>query len=200
MDTYKHHLALLREGLAKALPDRIISKDFINHDQREREELLKGVVTVLLPRIKPGETWSSSVTLMIIGQVEVSQREDSPEAVEDAELKLYHELRRYLKNTSGLPNIELVDVHFSAQREHPFGWVSIDAIYGPIDEADIEGIDNPSEIMPPGVNESELKSGNMDIDIRPHESREEHEKWLKGDYSSSQPEAQIHMEFKHADD
>ena len=196
MNVVEHTLKQLRIGLTNALPDRIVSEDFINHDQRNRDEIFQGIVTVLLKKIRPSDDWSSYLDLIIIGQIEVSQRDSHPHDAERAELKLYHELRRYLRNATGLPHISLEDVKFSAQIEHPFGWVAIDARCGPINEACIEGIDDPDEIFPPDVNVGALKTGHFDIDIRPHESDEEHQKWLKGDYSDSQPEAQIDVEFK----
>lgn len=200
MNCIEHTLAELRKGLIKALPGRIISDDFINHSERNHEELVQGVVTVLLQSIQLQDDWVSSLKLTIIGQVLVPTREGMPHDAEVAEQKLYHELRRYLRNARDLPAMSIDSVKFSAQIEHPFGWVVLDVLCGPVDESSIEKIGWPEEIYPPGIEVGELKEGHFDIDLEPHESDEEHQKWLQGDYSHSQPEAQIDMEFKHADD
>ncbi|MTD32408.1 hypothetical protein [Paludibacterium denitrificans] len=56
--------------------------------------------------------------------------------------------------------------------------------------------DDDATAYPPTIHVGNLKAVNMDIDIPPHDSDAEHQKWLKGDYSTSQPELQIDQEFQ----
>jgi len=53
----------------------------------------------------------------------------------------------------------------------------------------------PQDMYPPNVIVSDLKGVNALIDIEPHESRAEHEKWLNRDFSKSVPDAEMNIEY-----
>lgn len=183
----------LRSNLGIALSDRVMSKDFVDFQQRRLDQLEKGIVTVLLPDMEQTDEWESTLKLMMVGQLAVPEREGTPHDIEVAELKLYQQLRAFLRNPgAGVPRLKARRIRFSSQTEFPFGWVSIELECGPLDMA----ADDDATGYPPTVHVSDLKAVNMDIDIPPRDSDAEHQKWLNGDYSTSQPELQIDQEFQ----
>ena len=198
MNVYANDLKRLRDGIRSALPGVIVNDSLIDHAQFRRGELLNGAVTVLLERIDTSDDWYSTMKVLITGQMEVKSAEKKEETgalVEAAELALFSKLRRYLRNTGGLPAVKLKEVVFSAQSKVPFGWFLIRADYGGIDET--QGDDTADDgIYPPNVLVSDFNSMHIDIDVKPHETQAEHKKWLDGDYSSSQPEADLTVERK----
>ena len=198
MNIFQTEIEQLKTALAAALPGVRVNGSLIEHEELRRDELLQGVVTVLLERIKPNDDWGSTLQLLITGQVEVipaANPDNTGALVEAAELDLYARLRAWLRNSGGLPNLALADVEFSAQSKVPFGWFLIRADYGGIDET--QGDDTADDgIYPPNVLVSDFNSMHIDIDVKPHETQAEHKKWLDGDYSSSQPEADLTVEQK----
>lgn len=198
MNIFQAEIEQLKTALAAALPGVRVNGSLIEHEELRRDELLQGVVTVLLERIKPNDDWGSTLQLLITGQVEVipaANPDNTGALVEAAELDLYARLRAWLRNSGGLPNLAVADVEFSAQSKVPFGWFLIRADYGGIDET--QGDDTADDgIYPPNVLVSDFNSMHIDIDVKPHETLAEHKKWLDGDYSSSQPEADLTVERK----
>ncbi|OWY40062.1 hypothetical protein CEK28_04825 [Xenophilus sp. AP218F] len=187
-------LAALRASLAAALPGRIHSPDFVDHPRRQPAELEKGVVTVLMPDIQPDD-WQSNLSLKVVGQVQVHERSSLPHDVEAAELALYSQLVAWLRNPgAGVPRLQARAARFSSQMEFPYGWVALDVSCGPIDDA----AGDDGELYPPNLQPGHLSGTHIDIDLSPHETREEHHKWLNGDYRASQPE--LTLETKHAAD
>ena len=62
MSAIARTLSTLRRQLALALPDRLISPDLIDHSNRQRDELERGVVTVVLPGVAMDE-WQDTLQL-----------------------------------------------------------------------------------------------------------------------------------------
>lgn len=196
MNCFQYHLDALKAGIEKAMPDVIVNRSLIDHTELRRDELLTGVITILMERINVQNDWTSSLRVLITGQLEVepaAEQEQTGGLVEVAELALFSRLRAFLRNTGGLPHIDLEFVEFSAQSKVPYGWFVLRINYGPLNEASSDMLDE--EIYPSNVIVSDLKGVNARIDIEPHEMRKEHEKWLDDDFSSSVPDAEVNIEY-----
>lgn len=196
MNCFQYHLDALKAGIEKAMPDVIVNRSLIDHTELRRDELLTGVITILMERINVQNDWTSSLRVLITGQLEVepaAEQEQTGGLVEVAELALFSRLRAFLRNTGGLPHIELEFVEFSAQSKVPYGWFVLRINYGPLNEASSDMLDE--DIYPSNVIVSDLKGVNARIDIEPHEMRKEHEKWLDDDFSSSVPDAEVNIEY-----
>lgn len=199
MNCFQQYLDDLKAGIETAIPDVLVNRSLIDHTDLRRDELLQGVITILLERIVVRDDWSSSLRVLITGQLEVEPADDPEQIgglVEVAELALFSKLRAFLRNTGGLPHIELDFVEFSAQSKVPYGWFVLRINYGPLNEANMnEQGEVPQDMYPPNVIVSDLKGVNALIDIEPHESRAEHEKWLNRDFSKSVPDAEMNIEY-----
>lgn len=196
MNCFQYHLDALKAGIEKAMPDVIVNRSLIDHSELRRDELLTGVITILMERINVQNDWTSSLRVLITGQLEVepaAEQEQTGGLVEVAELALFSRLRAFLRNTGGLPHIDLEFVEFSAQSKVPYGWFVLRINYGPLNEASSDMQDE--DIYPSNVIVSDLKGVNARIDIDPHEMRKEHEKWLDDDFSSSVPDAEVNIEY-----
>lgn len=196
MNCFQYHLDALKAGIEKAMPDVIVNRSLIDHSELRRDELLTGVITILMERINVQNDWTSSLRVLITGQLEVepaAEQEQTGGLVEVAELALFSRLRAFLRNTGGLPHIDLEFVEFSAQSKVPYGWFVLRINYGPLNEASSDMLDE--DIYPSNVIVSDLKGVNARIDIEPHEMRKEHEKWLDDDFSSSVPDAEVNIEY-----
>lgn len=203
MNIIEYEMKKLKHGIAEALPKRVVSESLIDHAEWRRPELLKGVVTVMLERIKNDDEWTSMLQVLITGQLEIELPDDKDTMgalVEAAEVELYSELRAFLRNTGGLPNVEVQDVEFSAHSKAPFGWFLMRAQYGPINEActdwDFGDLDAPPNMYPPGVLVTKFGGADIKIDAEPHETDEVHKKWLAGELTPEKPEATLTVEFK----
>ncbi|MCX8749254.1 hypothetical protein J3U75_07640 [Snodgrassella sp. B3088] len=196
MNCFQYHLDALKAGIEKAMPDVIVNRSLIDHTELRRDELLTGVITILMERINVQNDWTSSLRVLITGQLEVepaAEQEQTGGLVEVAELALFSRLRAFLRNTGGLPHIDLEFVEFSAQSKVPYGWFVLRINYGPLNEASSDMLDE--DIYPSNVIVSDMKGVNARIDIEPHEMRKEHEKWLDDDFSSSVPDAEVNIEY-----
>ena len=201
MNVFEHELGRLKDGIAAALPGVKVQRSLIDHAQLRREELLLGVVTVLLEKIKPANEWGSHLQVLITGQLEVMtspKRDDVGEAVEMAEAALYARLRAFLRNTGGLPHIEVDEVLFSGQSKAPYGWFLLRAQYGLINEACSDFVpigEQPDGLYPPDVVVTDLSGVHINIDVEPHVDAAVHQQWVAGDYSNGQPEAKMDLEL-----
>lgn len=202
MNIIEHEMQKLKHGIAAAMPSRIVSGSLIDHAEWRREELLKGVITVMLERIKSDDEWTSTLQVLITGQLEIEPPADKDTMgalVETAEVSLYSELRAFLRNTGGLPAVDVQDVEFSAHSKAPFGWFLLRAQYGPINEActdwDFGGSDAPPNMYPPSVSVTKFAGADIKIDAEPHESDAVHNKWLNGEATAEQPDATLTVEL-----
>ncbi|OQS44030.1 hypothetical protein [Chromobacterium haemolyticum] len=192
MSAIARTLSTLRRQLALALPDRLISPDLIDHSNRQRDELERGVVTAVLPEVAMDE-WQDTLQLKLVGQVAVAERDTTQQDVERAELRMLQQLRAFLRNPGGdLPRLRCERALLSGQFEYPFGWVALDVACGPLDLSDSPD----DELYPPPVAFGQLTHAHLDIDAPPHESAAEHQKWLAGDYSGSKPEADMDLKLR----
>ncbi len=204
MNIISYEMEKLKRGIAAAMLARVVSHSLIDHAELRRDELLKGVVTVMLERIKSDDEWTAVLQVLITGQLEIEPPADKDTMgalVEAAEAELYSELRAFLRNTGGLPAVEVQEVEFSAHSKAPFGWFVLRANYGPINEActdwDSGDLAAPPNMYPPGVLVTPFGGADIKIDVEPHESDAVHNQWLAGEKTAEQPDATIKVEFKH---
>lgn len=202
MNIIEYEMQKLKRGIAAAMPARVVSESLIDHAELRREELIKGVITVMLERIKNDDDWTATLQVLITGQLEIdlpANKDTMGALVEAAEISLYSELRAFLRNTGGLPNIDVQDVEFSAHSKAPFGWFLLRAQYGPINEActdwDFGDSETPPNLYPPGVSVTKFGGADIKIDAEPHESDAVHNKWLNGETTAEQPDATLTVEL-----
>lgn len=202
MNIISYEMEKLKRGIAAAMPARVVSHSLIDHAELRRDELLKGVVTVMLERIKNDDDWTATLQVLITGQLEIEPPADKDTMgalVEAAEAELYSELRAFLRNTGGLPAVEVQEVEFSAHSKAPFGWFVLRANYGPINEActdwDFGDLPAPPNMYPPGVLVTPFGGADIKIDVEPHESDAVHNKWLNGETTAEQPDATLTVEL-----
>ena len=185
----------LKRAIAAGMPARFVSGSLIEHEELRRAELLQGVITVLLERIKNDDDWTSTLQVLITGQLEVElpvDKDGMGALVESAEINLYSELRSVLRQLGNLPGIEVEGVEFSAHSKAPFGWFLLRAQYGPINEActdwDFGDLPAPPNMYPPSVLITPLGGVDIKVDIEPHESAAVHQKWLLGEKKKKKPD------------
>lgn len=190
----RRQLDVLRDRFALALPGRTVSRSFYDHAQHRADDLERGVVTLLMRKRRPVDDWSIELELSLIGQLQNPDRDAVPADTENLELELEAELQAICRNPGNdMPRIIVRSVQTSSQIEHPFGWVAMEITVGPIDAA----MADDSELYPPTLTlPSSFAGMQVDIDIPPHESRTEHERWLERNYASSRPELSTTVELK----
>ncbi len=126
-------MAAIESALRTALPTRVISRTLIDFADRPRPELREGVLTLLCRGERDyantigREAQLGTIDLSIVGQVEIDEKQPA-EAVEQAELALYEELRAFcVTRTAATANLLLRSVQFSGQLERPYGWFLAEA-------------------------------------------------------------------------
>lgn len=76
MNCFQQYLDDLKAGIETAIPDVLVNRSLIDHTDLRRDELLQGVITILLERIVVRDDWSSSLRVLITGQLEVEPADD----------------------------------------------------------------------------------------------------------------------------
>lgn len=191
MNPYSNLLRCLRAAARDGMPTRIVATNYVAHANREIHDLYAGVVTFLLQQSAIGE-WANTLTLTVVGQVAVNERERDQIDTEGAELALFNEFLAWSRNPG--PRVPPLTIEgaaqFSAQLDHPYGWWALRLRVGPF-----ELIDYGDDLYPPTVNDPGPYTGaDVDIDVDPHEPNAEHRKWLRGNYSSSAPDLQTRID------
>lgn len=129
----------LDTALAAALPTRIVTRNFIDAPERDDADLAQGVVTILvlgadnLSGPPDLAEMTGQARLMLLGQIKVGE-DSTGSAIEDAELTLFNELKAFAAEPgAGLCSFDLISVAFSAQLDHPYGWLRCEAVYAELD-------------------------------------------------------------------
>ena len=187
-------LTQLRSRMAQSLPHRVIDDDYLDFSQRRREDLLKGVVCVLLTDVKPHGDWTCMADVTVVGQIEVQTRDGHPSDGELAEQILAGEIRAFLRNPGGaFPRVEVSNIGYSAQREHPYHWCAFRCAVGLIDESD-DHLQN-GQLYPLWVDPQTLAGVDVNIDMDPHETRAQHDAWLAGNETPNPPDLKLTVEL-----
>jgi hypothetical protein len=124
-------LEALKTLFQDALPDRIVTRDFMNAQDRQQDELLNGVYTLLFQGVtKFGGLGAApaGVKIFLIGQFQVEEKAGGS-TIEAGELQMLQEVlgvvRSADKHYPTIPRLNVIDAATSAQMEHPYGWIGV---------------------------------------------------------------------------
>lgn len=124
-------MAALVTALETALPTRIITREFHDFAQRKAADLTAGVITLIahgtgdyggnLGRFgTPGR-----LSLILVGQLKISEKNTTPKDVEDAEFALLEEVEAFCAAPAApLGSLLLRSAKQSGQTEYPYGWIA----------------------------------------------------------------------------
>lgn len=123
-------LAALRDGLAAALPSRLVMQSFKPMAQRSQDELVQGVLSAICrgegkyANYHGREAQLGTLDVLLIGQLMVAGDPDGL-AIEQAELAFAEEIKAFLRAPlpAGLRDCQASGFRQSGQLEVPFGWV-----------------------------------------------------------------------------
>jgi hypothetical protein len=127
-------MELIKTELAAYLPDRVITRDFMDITQRKESDLSSGIFTILsdgegeYANYATREGMDGRQALMIIGQFELPESviKDTPSAIENAEFVMVEEIKSFLRQRPPLlAQMFMKNFRQSLQMDAPYGWVSI---------------------------------------------------------------------------
>lgn len=126
-------------ALAARYPGRVVTRSLLGVDERDDEELGAGVLTILtfaaddLAQQAGMGADTGTAHLLITGQL-FAGRDADGEAVEDAEIQMFQQIRDFaLAPGDGLCPLDLDSVQFSGQQIAPYGWVRCELRYSELD-------------------------------------------------------------------
>lgn len=138
MSVKSQRLASIATALAAAVPARMVTRSYRNHQQRKNAELTPGLYTVLAGGVKdypyetadngidnPSTTSLGDLRFSIVGQIMLPEP-STGEAIETAELQMLDELENFadqMAATDGTLTLRLLGASLSQQLEIPYGWV-----------------------------------------------------------------------------
>ncbi len=125
-------MAATAAGLAAACPTRVVTRDYKDHAQRRKEDLVQGVLTLL----SLGEAGYANLNgraardgqhrMLLTGQIKVGEN-DPGEVLEAAEFAMVEEVKAWLRALPiDLITLEMTGFRQSGQMERPYGWVAMD--------------------------------------------------------------------------
>lgn len=127
----------LKAALAALYPARVVTRSFVDLQDRTRTELAAGVYTIMSAREEGyanyvgREAMDAQQKIFLIGQFQLAE-DASGEQIEDAEFTLVEEIKAFVRTVPPeLCALEMVAFDQSMQIERPFGWVVIELRYGP---------------------------------------------------------------------
>ncbi len=130
-------LANLETALIAAAPTRVVTRTLKDFSDRRKEDLMAGVFTLVHRGQKDMRSYQEHLQVLLVGQVLVAEKAAAelkalPETVEEAELLMIDEIRRWADGVQGA-QVSLVGWSQSQQIEAPFGWVAVEIDIGPLD-------------------------------------------------------------------
>ncbi|MBF8179656.1 hypothetical protein [Herminiimonas contaminans] len=189
MNTVGHEEVILesfKTALAAAYPDRIVTRSLKDFSDRSVADLKKGVFTVLAKGLPTGDSTFQTMSMLVVGQIELPEKSEGVD-VERAESLMGRQVRVLLQRQLRGPDMQIKSMDQSSQLEVPYGWVSMMLEVGPYDATEELTEDEAIYKL------AEFLTFDAAIDIgQPHQSADEHRKWLKEppDFSSSKPDLQ----------
>lgn len=124
-------LNALKNGMAAAMPARVVTRDLLSFDLRSEADLTAGVLTVVSSRegryanYRGREAQMGRLNVVIIGQVLLPESA-MPSEVEDAEFLFAEQVKLFLGGVLPVADIQLLETRFSGQMEAPYGWFAMD--------------------------------------------------------------------------
>lgn len=130
--TLPARMLAVKDGLAAALPARVVTRDLMDFADRPRADLLAGVFTLVslgergYRNYNGREAMDGTHRMLLVGQVELGENA-APSAIEDAELALVDDVKGFVRALpQGLCTLVMTGFRQSGQLETPYGWVAID--------------------------------------------------------------------------
>ncbi|TCS35794.1 hypothetical protein EDC30_10993 [Paucimonas lemoignei] len=184
-------LTSFKDAIAGAYPSRIATRSLKDFAERDHTELKAGIYTVIADGRPEGDVYFQSMNFIVVGQIQLGEKAEGEE-VENAELEMAREITNLIQRKFTGPDMKITKVDQSAQLEVPYGWISMHIRVGPYDATEPLTAD---EVL---GNLTDFLTVRADVDIAPHESAAEHQKWAQDtpDYSTSQPDAQLRVNLQ----
>lgn len=129
-DDLADKIEALKDLLVELCPERVVTRTFKDFAQRDKDDLKKGVWTLVFQGVtSTGKLGGSParVKLLLMGQF-VADEEAEGSEIEAGEIAMINEVTD-LKREAGerypkIPTLEVLEVATSSQLDAPFGWVA----------------------------------------------------------------------------
>jgi len=145
----------LQSKLDLHIPDRLVTREYLEFNARPQHELDQGVITIVHRKGSRDDDYLNKANILIVGQIEVNHSCSSVE-VEDIELDMLEQIERFCDATS-CPRLTISNYSTSGQLTAPLGWVSVNIDMGPLDLQNLDetNLDDfitfHADYQPPGV-------------------------------------------------
>ena len=124
-------LNALRDGLAAAMPTRVVTRDLLPFDLRREADLTAGVLSVVAntesryANYRGREAQLGRLRVVVVGQIKLPEGAQ-PSAVEDAEFAFADAVKVFLGGVLPVTDVQLLETRFSGQLEAPYGWFAME--------------------------------------------------------------------------
>lgn len=118
-------------ALRTAAPGREVTRTWKDFADRPKDQLARGVYTIILRGQRESVPYKDYVQAFLIGQCELGEGAQGVD-VERAELKMLGEIRELIRGIKGA-KVAIEMVEHSMQLEAPLCWVKININLGPFD-------------------------------------------------------------------
>ncbi len=124
-------LNALKDGMAAAMPARVVTRDLLPFDLRSEADLTAGVLSVVSSRegryanYRGREAQMGRLNVVAVGQIKLPENA-LPSEVEDAEFEFAEQVKAFLGGVLPVTDIQLIETRFSGQMEAPYGWFAMD--------------------------------------------------------------------------
>jgi len=133
MSVYAPVMQSLVTALQAASPLREVTRDLKDFAERSSDQLFMGVFTLIAHGIDIDESDLEWLNVLLVGQCEMPDDKTPPSAIEEAELQMIDDVRRFALNSFGVVHIVRGNIRQSAQVDAPYGWISMTLRVGPFD-------------------------------------------------------------------
>ena len=124
-------LNALRDGLAAAMPTRVVTRDLLPFDLRREADLTAGVLSLVAnvenryANYRGREAQLGRLRVVVVGQIKLPEGAQ-PSAVEDAEFDFAEAVKDFLGGVLPVTDVQLLETRFSGQLEAPYGWFAME--------------------------------------------------------------------------
>lgn len=124
-------LNALKDGLAAAMPTRVVTRDLLPFDLRREADLTAGVLSLVAnvenryANYRGREAQLGRLRVVVVGQIKLPEGAQ-PSAVEDAEFAFADAVKGFLGGVLPVTDVQLLETRFSGQLEAPYGWFAME--------------------------------------------------------------------------
>lgn len=125
-------MAMIAATLVALYPARAVTRSFQSFEQRKREDLLKGIFTIVsrgeggYANYNGREAMDGRHKVLIIGQIVLAENK-TPAEVEDAEFTMVEEIKAFVRALPpALCSLVMTGFEQSGQLLHPYGGITIE--------------------------------------------------------------------------